>query len=224
MIEIIRLSILLSLIWGCLIASFILSRKKSWQTPWNWFPYYLLIVALIEMISSFGLHYHWIKSSQWLYNGFMPLYGLFYFYVFYHIIKLKYSKLLISLLAICFLGGIIWEGIVFGFSNFYFRSLILVSVLQLFLCGLYFFSLFKQDEYIDLLKTPAFWFTTGTLFYVAIVAATSIFFSELLKLQVKNQVPLRAFLVALGNIIMYSCWIKSFICINNKPTYTTQSY
>jgi len=202
----------------------VLLIKKPRAHPWLLFPIYLLMVLALECINFIGLKYKFLTNNQWLYNGFMPIYGLFYFYVFGNIIKLKYTKALIFVLSIIFLGAVLWEGSSFGFSIFFFRTLIYVSVAQLFLCGLYFYSIFQQDEYSDLLKDPAFWFVTGTLFYTAIVASTSIFFSELLKLQVKNQIPLRAILVMVGNVIMYSCWIKSFLCINNKQTYIMQSY
>ncbi len=198
--------------------------KKPRKHPWLLFPVYLLIAMVLEWFNFIGLNYKLLKNNQWLYNSFMPVYGLFYFYVFNHIIKLKRIKPFVLLLSISFLGVLLWEGFSHGFSNFFFRTLIYLSVVQLFLCGLYFYSIFQQDEYSDLLKDAAFWFVTGTLFYTAIVASTSIFFSELLKLQVKNQIPLRAILVVLGNIIMYGCWIKSFLCINNKQTYITQSY
>lgn len=198
--------------------------KKPRKHPWLLFPVYLLIAMVLEWFNFIGLNYKLLKNNQWLYNSFMPVYGLFYFYVFNHIIKLKRIKPFVLLLSVSFLGVLLWEGFSHGFSNFFFRTLIYLSVVQLFLCGLYFYSIFQQDEYSDLLKDAAFWFVTGTLFYTAIVASTSIFFSELLKLQVKNQIPLRAILVVLGNIIMYGCWIKSFLCINNKQTYITQSY
>lgn len=224
MIDFIRLHLSLIVIWGCFLASLLLLENKPWNHPWTLFKYYLLIVVAVETWSSIGLRFHLMTTSQWLYNSFMPVYGLFYFYVFNHIIKLKRIKPFVLLLSISFLGVLLWEGFSYGFSTFFFRTLIYVSVLQLFLCGLYFYSIFQQDEYSDLLKDPAFWFVTGTLFYTAIVTSTSIFFSELLKLQIKNQIPLRAILVMAGNIIMYGCWIKSFLCINNKPIYTTQSY
>lgn len=198
--------------------------KKPRKHPWLLFPVYLLIAMVLEWFNFIGLNYKLLKNNQWLYNSFMPVYGLFYFYVFSHIIKLKRIKTFILLLTISFFGALLWEGFSHGFSTFFFRTLIYLSVVQLFLCGLYFYSIFQQDEYSDLLKDPAFWFVTGTLFYTAIVASTSIFFSELLKLQIKNQIPLRAILVMAGNVIMYGCWIKSFLCINNKQTYITQSY
>lgn len=224
MIDFIRLHLSLIVIWGCFIASLFMLKNKPWRQPWTLFKYYLFIVVTVETLSSIGLKLHLISTSQWLYNCFMPIYGLFYFYVFSSIIRLKHTKALVLILSLTFLGSILWEGFRHGFNIFFFRTLIYLSVVQLFLCGLYFYSIFQQDEYSDLLKEPAFWFVTGTLFYTAIVASTSIFFSELLKLQVKNQIPLRAILVVLGNIIMYGCWIKSFLCINNKQTYITQSY
>jgi len=224
MIDFIRLHLSLIVIWGCFLASLLLLKNKPGHHPWTLFKYYLFVVVLVETLSSFGLKFRLMSTSQWLYNSFMPIYGLFYFYVFSNIIKLKHVKTLVFIFSLTFLCAMLWEGFNHGFSTFFFRTLIYVSIVQLFLCGLYFYSIFQQDEYADLLKDPAFWFVTGTLFYTAIVASTSIFFSELLKLQVKNQIPLRAILVVLGNIIMYGCWIKSFLCINNKQTYITQSY
>lgn len=215
-----KFPISLAIILVCFVICLIYCKKKGEQ-PWLLFPFYLFLTISVESITYIGLNFKLLKNNQWLYNLFLPIHGLFYFYVFKKIILLKYVNRIIISLTLTFLSMILWEAFSFGFGVFYFRSLIFLSVIQLFLCGLYFYSIFQQNEYANLVKEPAFWFTTGTLFYMTVVASTSIFFNELLKLQVKNQIPLRAILVMVGNLIMYSCWIKSFLCINNKQTCTT---
>lgn len=223
MIELLKLPITLISEWVCFIASILIITKYH-PTVWRMFQAYLFIVVCIETLSYFGLRFKYIHSTQWLYNLFMPIHGLFYFYVFSKIIRLKSTNTALILAASLFIGSMLAEGIYQGFSQYFFRSYIVLCILAIGFCIMYYYSLFRQVEYSDLLNEPAFWFTAGSLAYFAIGTSVTVFFVELLSLKVKNQIPLRGIIMSIVNVMMYGCWIKSFLCLQNKQDYTRPSY
>lgn len=223
MIELLKLPITLISEWVCFIASILIIRK-SHPSVWRTFQAYLFIVVCVETLSYFGLRFKFITTTQWLYNLFMPVHGLFYFYVFSKIIELKSTKTVFILASGLFILSMLSEGFYQGFSHYFFRSYIVLCILAIGFCIMYYYSLFKQVDYSDLLTEPAFWFTAGSLAYFAIGTSVTVFFAELVSLKVKNQIPLRAIIMGIVNIVMYGCWTKSFLCLQNKPDYTRLSY
>ncbi len=154
----------------------------------------------------------------------MPVHGLFYFYVFSKIIRLKSINTAFVFACILFIFSLLSEGLYQGFSQYFFRSYIILCILAIGFCIMYYYSLFQQIEYSNLLKEPAFWFAAGSLAYFAIGTSVTVFFAELVSLKVKNQIPLRGIIMGIINVIMYGCWIKSFLCLQNKRDYTRLSY
>lgn len=223
MIEFLRLPFTLMSVWLCFIAA-ILFIKKYHSSTWRIFPVYLFIVICVEMLVYFGLRLKYITNTQWLYNLFLPVAGLFYFYVFSRLIHLKTVKTILAFAGGIFIISMLSEGLYQGFDHFLFRSYIVLCVLGIGLCIMYFYSLFQQIEYSDLLKDPAFWFAAGSLAFFGIGTSVNIFFIELVSLKIENQIPLRQIIMGITNIIMYGCWIKSFLCLQNNPDYTRQSY
>ena len=223
MIEFLKLPFSLISVWFCFIAS-ILIIKKYHSSTWRIFQAYLFIVICVETVTHFGLHYKYITNNQWLYNLFLPIHGVFYFYVFSKIIHLKSVKSLIAVACVLFFISMLSEGLYQGFGRFLFRSYIVQCILCIGFCIMYYYSLFQQIEYSDLLKDAAFWFAAGSLVYFGIGASVNVFFTELVNLKIKNQIPLRQIIMGITNIIMYGCWIKSFLCLQNKPDYIRQSY
>ena len=221
MIEFLKLPFSLISEWMCFIASILIIRKHH-SNIWKIFPVYLFIVIFVETLSHFGLLLKYITSTQWLYNLFMPIHGLFYFYVFSKIIYLKIVKTAFVVACIIFIISLLSEGFYQGFSQYFFRSYIILCVLAMGFCIMYYYSLFQQIEYSDLLNEPAFWFATGSFIYFAIGTSVTVFFAELVSLKIKDQIPLRFIIMGIINIIMYGCWIKSFLCLQNKRDYTPQ--
>ena len=223
MIEFLKFPFTLLSVWVCFIASILIIKKHHLST-WRIFQGYLLIVICVETFSYIGLRSRFITSNQWLYNIFLPVHGLFYFYVFSKIIHLKSVKTAFVVSCAIFMLSMLSEGLFQGFDRYFFRSYIALCVLCVGYCIMYYYSLFQQKEYSDLLKEPAFWFAAGSLAYFGIGASVTVFFTELVNLKIKNQIPLRQIIVGITNIIMYGCWIKSFLCLQNNPDYTRQSY
>lgn len=223
MIELLQFPFTLMSEWMCFIAS-ILIIKKYHPNTWRIFQGYLLIVICVESFNHFGLRFKFITTNQSLYNLFLPVHGVFYFYVFSKIILLKSAKTSFTTACAIFIISMVSEGFYQGFDRYFFRSNVVFFILGLGFCIMYYYSLFQQIEYSDLLKEPAFWFAAGSLAYFGIGASVTVFFTELVNLKIRNQIPLRQIIMGIANIIMYGCWIKSFLCLQNNPDYTRQSY
>ncbi len=223
MIDFLKLPFTLIAEWTCFIAS-ILLIKKSDGLVWRLFSLYLLIVVLVE---SYGYYLGWILKSvntQWIYNLFMPIVMLFPVYVFSRIINLKHIRKISFALLFMFFSFYFGEWFYQGLSSFFFRSHVLYNLIIIVLCFIYYYSLFQQTEYSNLLQDPKFWFTTGCIIFFGISISVNIFFAEILRGFAKNQFPLRFIIMGVINVILYGCWIKSFLCLRNNQTYTPQSY
>jgi len=207
--------------WVCLIASILLIPKIVIPKFWKCFPFYLAMVAAVE---TYCLYFAKLmpvaKSNHAIYNGFFLFYFAFHIWIFSKLISLKKIKLLCTILALALITAYISEWIHQGFFFLFYRTNTLFSGIVVLLCIIYYYSLFKQEEYHDLLKDASFWFVTGCFIFYATNTAVNAFFAELVRTKINGQVSIRYAIMALLNIFMYGCWIKSFLCLKNKQTYT----
>lgn len=223
MIEFLKLPFSLISEWACLIAS-ILLVKKSDVLVWRLFPLYLFIIVGVE---SYGFYLARVAKSgnnQLLYNLLMPICMVFPLYVFSQIVNLRNIKFICYILLLLFFCFYFGEWLYQGISSFFYRTHVLYNLLVIALCFIYYYSLFQQEEYSNLLDDPSFWFVTGCIMFFAISISVNIFFAELVRGLVKKQIPVRFIIMGIINVILYGCWIKSFICLRSNRTYTPQSF
>ena len=219
--EITKIPFSLIIEWMCFISSILYIPNKINPKFWSLFRVYLGIMILIETYT----HYTIIvamssKNNHVIYNGFLFFYAGFHLWIFSKIIALKYIKHICLSLAILLLTAYIAEWMHQGFGLYFYRTNTIFSGIITLICIIYYFSLFKQDEYHDLLKDAAFWFVTGCLIFYATNTTVNAFFAEIIRTKIKGQVSIRYIIMAVLNIMMYSCWIKSFLCLRNKQIYT----
>lgn len=200
--------------WMCFMASILLLRKvhpKFWRA---FIPYLLLTIA----VETYGYYTALMLpkgvSNVWLYNPFLMIYTLFHIWVFSYVIPLHNIKKLASLFLIIMVGLYIWEwNENNGLNNFFFyRTNNFFSVGMVIFCIIYYFSLFKQQVYKNILKQPQFWFVSGCLIFYATSTCVNSFFAELVKIKIFGDLRLRYFIMCLLSLVMYSFWIKSFLC------------
>ena len=220
LMEVSKIPFSLIIEWMCFISSILFIPKKVNPKFWTFFGIYLGIMILIESYA----HYTTIvtitsKNNHAIYNGFLFFYAAFHLWIFSKVIVLKYINRLCLLLAFLLLIGYFGEWLHQGFGLYFYRTNTVFSGIITLLCIIYYFSLFQQEEYHDLLKDAAFWFVTGCLIFYATNTAVNAFFAEIVRTKIKGQVSIRYIIMALLNIIMYSCWIKSFLCLRNKQIY-----
>jgi len=203
--------------WMCLIASilFVLHAKPKF---WRWFIIYLIITVAVEDIAYYIAHFARQYSNHWLYNIFLAIYAPFHLWIFSKIIPLKFGKLLCLIFGILISLFFIWEWHNNGINLLFYQTNTVFGVCITILSIYYFYSLFKYDLAIDILKDPAFWFVTGCLFFYATSTGVNALFMQILN----GNHKIRYFILTFLNLIMYSCWIKAFLCLHKNQS-STQS-
>ena len=201
--------------WLCLIVA-ILQLRQVTPKYWRSFIAYMSITILVEVSTYYISHYTKGNSTHWIYNSFLAVYGLFHIWIFAKIIPLAKINWITSALLILFLGFYAREWVSQGFNLFFFKTNTLFGIEITFLSLLYFYSLFRQENYVPILKEPAFWFVTGCLIFYATSSSVNAFFAEILK----GNYQIRGIIITLLNVVMYSCWIKSFLCFRKNQIST----
>jgi hypothetical protein len=151
--------------------------------------------------------------NTWLYNILLIFQALFISLQFKHVIS-KYvnsKPLIFSGLAITFLLYIyeITEHGLYQYNNITYT----VLSVQFISYSLYFYyNLLKDNSYVNLRYSAAFWWVTGILFFCFGSIILNLFYYKLSAILIKSNVPLTAYIYNTLNIILYSCWSYSFIC------------
>jgi hypothetical protein len=124
------------------------------------------------------------QNNHAIYNAFLLVYMPFHVWVFSKLIALKNIKILCAILLLGLLFGYAIEWAHQGFGFYFYRTNTAFSGVVVLLCIVYYFSLFMQNEYYDLLKDASFWFVTGCLIFYATNTAVNAFFAELVRVRV----------------------------------------
>lgn len=198
------------------IALFSLNIKagKAWLSM---IPF-LLIICLTEMGGKY-LKVIYLQDTvhnlpnSWLYNVLLVFQALFISLHFKYLIgnyvnskPLIYSGL--ALTALLYL----YELRDHGLYNFHLVTKIVLSV-QFISYGLYYYyNLLKDNNYVNLRYSAAFWWVTGILLFSFGSVICDLFYYKLSLILVNSKVNLVTYIYNALNIILYSCWNYSFIC------------
>ncbi len=90
------------------------------------------------------------------------------------------------------------------------------SLLMVYYVCFFFYELFNSEEYIDLVRYPAFWICVGLLFFYLGMFTYYAFFELVSTDTAVKYVELFLILMNIFNIILYSCFITAFICQSFK--------
>lgn len=201
-----------------LFAVFCLRTDK--QLIWRSQIIYLLITCLTEFLGIYVSHHK--NNNQWVYNIFILFEAGFTYLMFFELLKkhVNCKPIIISGLVIflvLYLFGIINS----GFSVYVYATYVGLSVEFVLLSLYYYYLLLKDDRYVELKFSPAFWWVTGTLFFYFVSTACDLFDEKLYSIMITAfHQHLTYFIFKALNIILYSCWSYSFIC---KKWLTTTS-
>jgi len=199
--------------WMCLIASILFIRTAK-PKFWRSFVLYLIITIIVEDFAYYIAHYQRHLSNHWLYNIFLAIYAPFHLWVFSKIINRQDIKKLCLGLGITIALLFLWEWNNQGIELLFYKTNTVFGLSITFLSIYYFYNLFKQDIHIEILKDPAFWFVTGCLFFYATSTGVNAFFIQILN----GNYKIRYFILTFLNLIMYSCWIKAFLCLRKNQS------
>ena len=134
----------------------------SWLRLFTWF----LIFTLLTQLTGFSYSFYTKKSNHFIFNFYILIQFLFYFYLFYKTFEKQNLKFLTRLMAIVFLAFYIYN-ILFGTGFFIFSSAsnTVGSICIIICCLMYFVSLFQSELNLNYFRIPMFWIATGLLFY-----------------------------------------------------------
>lgn len=196
----------------CLVFSLLYLVKEK-TGLYAYFKWMLLLTVIVETVGYLMITYFHQKTNHWLHNLLMPVTTCFVFYVMHWLNRLYFNTKpwLIAGLSIFFMLYF-YESFASNFKEFSSVSNSFVSVCFIIVCGLYYYYLLKQDEYINLAKHPPFWIITGCFFFYFGRTACNFFYTYLITIHQKNGIPIRYFIFIVLNFILYSCWSYAFIC------------
>lgn len=184
---------------------------KDRETAWKILPLYLFLTCLAELTGIYLKRHH--HANQWPYNILLVCHLLFTTYIFFHLFsKSKKSKLVVTsglaFLICLYIYDIIQHGFLW-FNKFTYNAM---SVFFTLYSLYYFYLLLKEDVYIRLRYSAAFWWVVGVLFFYFGDTAVNIFRGKLAVIKITPNHALPYYILVCLNIILYSCWSYSFIC------------
>jgi len=201
----------------CLLVASICLTKDS-NRAWRGMFWFLLITCVTEMTGIYvkGLYLadraH-VRPNSWVYNIFIIFEICFPSLMFIKILT-KYANskpTILCGLAIMYLVYV-YEVITDGIFKKHNLTITLMAVLFVLYSLYYFYCLLKDESYINLKYSPAFWWVSGILFYYFGGTACNIFYNKLYTVIVTPKHYLTYYIYNALNLILYSCWSYSFIC------------
>lgn len=201
-----------------LIAGITVYFQSSKPTYLRLFPVFLFITFVNEISAS------WLSTRGFhttvLYNVYNLFQFNFYLYLLFKSIQNALFKrvsfyLLVGYLAFTVLNFFVFQGMtVYNSITYAFGCLMIVAF------GVYyFFELFMYKNYVNLLREPSFWISTGLLFYYScsfplISSINFIINSSKISLEVLQNV------IQFLNVMLYSLFTIAFLCRLKTPKFT----
>lgn len=211
-----------------LLLSTLLSLKAfrlKWPAPYRYFSVLLIVVLTTELLAiTWKYFFHntillgsYSNSNLWLYNIFLiPQYCL-YLYIYYLVLQSPRLKKLVRIIGILYPLFVI--GNMFLFQRIHSvnsYSLVVSSVIVLFLTICYFEQLWTQNEIIRLGSHPMSWLSLGAFIFHAANLPYIISLEYLIKNNISLAIAL--YYIYLGlNCILYTLYCIAFLCPTPQP-------
>lgn len=199
--------------WACFLTALCCLRKDK-DPAWKWFPFYLLIVCLVETMGIYlriTLH----RSNAALYNIYLPLECLFVSVFLYRLLQpygVKRWLLLVwtGLFFVLYLA----ESVSNRFARYAHQTVIVMSLVFVLASLYYFYLVLKGERYIRLGTYAPFWWVSGVLLFYFGGVVTYVFFNYLLRTpaSVNLHYSVRYIIFKVLNVLLYGSWTVASIC------------
>ena len=203
----------LSFVIGLEIVTAILATffsKKYNASSERYFVYFLWFTVLIE-VSGGLMRFMFSVENFWLYNIYMVVGFLFYFYWYYSILKQKSFQKTVLIFSILFTGVALWSFVFQNWSEYHKYTFVVGALFTLIAAVFHFWQLLYGDEILIIKYKLSFWISTGLLlFYMGMVPFMLL--SRYFKLTGTNYYIL---IISL-NSILYGCYIIGFLWAKEK--------
>jgi hypothetical protein len=175
-------------------------------------PFFLLITLFVECVTPLKLiHFHGI--NHWLFNIFTPIEFLYYGYLFYHIIESPSKKVIIPLVfALFLLFTTINMFYIQGTKYFHTIPYRVGAVITITLCFFYFRQLMRSKGYINLVRNPFFWISTGLLFFYLGFFFYFSAFDYIGYDKLRVNMSLWSIISSTLNVLLYSNFLIALLC------------
>lgn len=205
--EIIKFTIFLPFQIAALIAA-IWYWNAYKHTTQRYFLAFLIYVVVHEVL---GLFYQVFLTgyNDILHNVFTLISFLFYFNWLHKILKER--KWIIYILTAIFIIVYSYDAIQLDpWNNLYLTPIIVGGISILILTISYFVELIREDRVVSFQKSQRFWIVAGLLFfYIGLIPL--LLFHKYLDYSSFNY----GFVIDTLNIVLYTCFIKSFLCLKD---------
>ena len=194
--------------WLALLLA-IITFKKYKNTPEGVFLYFLIYAVAITELSAFTLGYYGI-SSYFIYNIYTLVSIILIHYWFYKIIQ--NSRIVVTISLVIFICVFIY---MFSYNTFFtegwYLPMIVGSISTAVFSGIYFIQLILKDTELKIIKTQRFWIIVGLLIFNLGIVPVLIFQEQL-----QTAPTIFNFIIVSLNIILYGCFIVSFLSLYRK--------
>lgn len=190
------------------LASLTLYFRKPVSLYLKFFPFFLLITVVIEIIGAvYKFKQKWVTG---MYNYFSVFEIVFYLFVLYHTIQNKNVK------RIILYAGMLYPVIasiniyIQKASAFHSNTYSVGAILLVCLCVYYFYELFKKTSLTNPIHEPAFWLCFGLLIFYSCTLPLMGFINFMHRTKIELQVF--ALILSITNYLLYASFLIAFLC------------
>jgi len=178
-----------------------------------WFIPFLLLTNIQEWGSHYGLFSDIEGANTISINIFTSIEFLFYSWLFSREVENPALKKVIIVSGFILFISIVLNLLFFqGIYIFHLYTYLPGSILMVVFACLYFFNILLRDEYVRLINLPMFWVCVGLLLFYTGMFSTYMFIMKSTRPIGYDYKQLYNILSNIFNIILYSCFIISFLC------------
>ncbi len=196
-----------------LVSLLVYFRKELFYTYLRFFPPFLLLTLLVELIASYRAYSG--KHNIVLYNFFSVSWICFYLLIISLIIsRASVKKIIWVTTAVYTLAALINILFIQKIETLNTVTYSLGCLLIVVFCMYYFFELFRFPKSVNLKNNPAFWICSGLLFFCCCGFPLYGFinFWATIPFIVKSF----KYIVAILNIFLYSLFTIAFLCVRTR--------
>jgi hypothetical protein len=148
------------------VVSGVVRYRRIYPVVLRLFVPFLALSLIMEIIGKIQVRMH--VYNHWVFNFFTCFEFLFYSYIYSRLLESpKWARIIRYCMIIypaLFLANIFF---VEGFHHFHTITYRVGSVMIVFWCYLYFRQLMRSEAFVPVFRIPAFWISTGLLFFYA---------------------------------------------------------
>lgn len=181
--------------------------KKYYKSSEKYFMHFLWFVFVLDFIIGGYIGLILKIDNIWVYNIYILISYLFYFYWYYNKLKTKLLKQITFLFILLFIIFDCYSFIVEDPKEHHINAFIFGAIINLFCTIMFFYELLSSKRIINLECTLSFWIATALLLFNIGMIPFMIYTETLIR---SDQKLYMTILISL-NVILYTCYSIGFI-------------